>query len=108
MGTESEPLNTEKPIRLCGRSTHTGRLMPLVLLAVAFGMQVMFLLFAAGAPIWLVLPALLAMLFAVMAPFLRHINFSLESGGSWFKLFFILFPGTAYLLYRSFIRKDPT
>lgn len=55
--------------------------MPVVLLAVAVGMQVMFLLFAVGAPIWLVLPALLATLFAVMAPFLRHVNLSLESNG---------------------------
>jgi hypothetical protein len=81
MGTESEPLNTEKTVRLYGRSTNTGRLMPVVLLAVAVGMQVMFFLFAAGAPVWLVLPALLATLFAVMAPFLRHINLSLEADG---------------------------
>jgi len=81
MGTESEPLNSTAGIRLYGRSTASGRLMPAVLLAVAVGMQVMFLLFAAGAPIWLVLPALLATMFAVMAPFLRHVNLSLETDG---------------------------
>ena len=81
MGTESESLSSNPGIRLYGRSTESGRLMPVVLLAVAVGMQVMFLLFAAGAPIWLVLPALLATLFAVMAPFLRHVNLSLEADG---------------------------
>ena len=81
MGTESESLNSKDGIRLYGRSTASGRLMPVVLLAVAIGMQVMFLLFAAGAPVWLVLPALLATLFAVMAPFLRHVNLSLEADG---------------------------
>lgn len=81
MGTESEPLKPDSGIRLYGRSTESGRLMPVVLLAVAVGMQVMFWLFAAGAPIWLVLPALLATMFAVMAPFLRHVNLSLEADG---------------------------
>jgi hypothetical protein len=31
----------------------------------------------------------------------------LGSGGSWFRLLFILVPGTAYMFYRSFIKKDP-
>lgn len=81
MGTESEPLNSTAAIKLYGRSTQSGRLIPVVLLAVAVGMQVMFLLFAAGAPVWLVLPALLATMVAVMAPFLRHVNLSLEHDG---------------------------
>jgi hypothetical protein len=51
---------------------------------------------------------IIAVCLAVLAALIGTVMLSggLGSGGSYFKLFAVLIPGAAYMLYRSFLKKD--